>query len=65
MVYVVLNILRNLTLMSRCLVELGPLLAVEHMRILAVQVQAHLNYRGKKKCEGMHRDQVGLDTNIA
>lgn len=48
MVYVVLNILKNLTLMSRCLVELGPLLAVEHMRILAVQVQAHLNYPGKK-----------------
>ena len=48
MVYVVLNILRNLTLMSRCLVELGPLLGVEHMGILAVQVQAHLSYPGKK-----------------
>ena len=48
MVYVVLNILRNLTLMSRCLVELGPLLAAEHMEILAVRVQAHLNYPGKK-----------------
>ena len=42
MVYVVLNILRNLTLMSRCLVELGPLLAAEHMGILVVRVQAHL-----------------------
>ena len=64
MVYVALNILRNLTLMSRCLVELGPLLAAEHMGILAVRVQAHLNHPGKKKCEGMHRDQVGLDPNI-
>ena len=48
MVYVALNILRNLTLMSRCLVELGPLLAAEHMGILAVRVQAYLNYPGKK-----------------
>lgn len=48
MVYVALNILRNLTLMSRCLVELGPLLDAEHMGILAVRVQAHLNYPGKK-----------------
>lgn len=52
MVYVALNILRNLTLMSRCLVELGPLLAAEHMGILAVRVQAHLNYPGKKKMRG-------------
>lgn len=64
MVYVALNILRNLTLMSRCLVELGPLLAAGHMGILAVRVQAHLNYPGKNKGEGMHRDQVGLDPNI-
>ena len=34
--------------MSRCLVELGPLLAAEHVGILAVRVQAHLYYPGKK-----------------
>ena len=52
MVYVALNILRNLTLVSRCLVELGPLLAAEHMGILAVRVQAHLYYPGKKNARG-------------
>ena len=32
--------------------RIRPLLAAEHVRILAVRVQAHLNYPGKKNARG-------------